>query len=190
MIRLGEMTPFGTVMKGAVQSSSKPQDTTSHVSDFEKYLLDQHKKTSMKKKTAKKKVTAALGKSKSTLDLHEEEPSVKKSKLHKSQSVGLISETSVDQKSPNEKGLSNRFDEKDKRHYSPREKDFSNYKQRNRRFKLKHQWTGDPNVSDYSDDEEGFDPNDEEWKPDNYLNEEEDGPYGNGIYLYLKSRFG
>ena len=179
------MTPFGTIMKGTAEST-ETQSTSGQMSEFEKYLMDQHQKSATKKKTVKKKHSVPLGKSKSSVDLHQEEPVVKKSKLEKSQSADELRKEyhSLSHMTPKQKRMSNRFDEKDKRQYVPNEKDFSNYKQRNRRFKLKHQWTGDPDISDYSEGEEGFDPNDEEWRPDgdDYLDKEEGGPYGNGKF--------
>ena len=179
------MTPFGTIMKGTAEST-ETQSTSGQMSEFEKYLMDQHQKSATKKKTVKKKRSVPLGKSKSSVDLHQEEPVVKKSRHEKSRSADELREEyhSLSHMTPKQKRMSNRFDEKDNRQYVPNEKDFSNYKQRNRRFKLKHQWTGDPDISDYSEGEEGFDPNDEEWRPDgdDYLDKEEGGPYGNGKF--------
>ena len=192
MIRLGEMTPFGTVMPNAPKSTlgteKQKGSQSNQISQFEKYLMDQSKKSASKKKTTKKKPSSALGKSKSTADLNQEEPAAKKSKLEKCKSDTELGTKSIEGKAK-EKRLSNRFDEKDKRQYEPLEKDFSNYKQRNRRYKLNHQWTGDPDISDYSDGEEGFDPDDQEWRPDgdDCINEEEDGPYGTGIFSLMLS---
>ena len=74
------MTPFGTIMKGTAEST-ETQSTSGQMSEFEKYLMDQHQKSATKKKTVKKKHSVPLGKSKSSVDLHQEEPVVKKSKL-------------------------------------------------------------------------------------------------------------
>ena len=188
MIRLGEMTPFGTIMKGT-DESAETRSASGQMSEFEKYLMDQHQKSATKKKTFKKKRSVSLGKSKSSVDLHQEEPAIKKSKLEKSQSAGELRKdhTCSPHAASKQKRLSNRFDEKDKRQYAPNEKDFSNYKQTNRRFKLKHQWTGDPDISDYSEGEEDFDPNDEEWRPDgdDYFDDEEGGPYESGTFCSI-----
>ncbi len=58
MIRLGEMTPFGTVTPTTEPPPSQPQgpkvvkvDTSAAVSDFDKYLLDQGSKAVNKKKS-------------------------------------------------------------------------------------------------------------------------------------------
>ena len=183
MIRLGEMTPFGTVMsnvtKPASSTATQQGSQSNHMSEFEKYLMDQSKKSATKWKIHKKKPSSALGKSKSSADLNQEEPVTKKSKLEKSKSDTDLEVKKRDKshETRKEKRLSNLFDEKDKRQYTPNEKDFSNYKQRKRRYKLTHQWTGDPDISDYSDSEEGFDPDDQEWCPDKeeYRDEDEDG---------------
>ncbi len=185
LIRLGEMTPFGTSMskinnENPSQSNAKSKQP---ISEFEKYLQDQASKSASKQGYTKKK-SSNERKRDSKLVRHEiDEPLVKKTKMLKSKSAPDLMSTSPSTKKKSHKN-GNRFDAKDKRRYQPYEKDFSSYKQRNRRYRLDHQWSGDPELSDFSDNNpDEFHPNDDEWKPggDDWIDEEEDGPYGTGL---------
>ncbi len=197
MIRMGEMTPFGTVMT-RTESNNKPHtaskpSSSNQISAFEQYLMDQQNKSVRHNNTKKGKKRKSDSSFKIS-DLKEEaargQSPERRARLEKAKLATEL-ETDASPAKSKKKRLSNRFDEKDQKQYhQAKERDFSGYKQRNRRFRLNYEWRGDPDKSDYSEDEEGFDQNDEEWKPgkEDYLNEEEES-YGKGELLVLMRNF-
>ncbi len=187
LIRLGEMTPFGTAMTNVTNASAakaktsgaKPS-TSNQVSAFEKYLIDQSKLSVVKKKTTtqKRKPSSTITASASSAQLENDESgsSAKKAKL-------VASKSTPDLKSATK---SNRFDAKDKRRYVSAEKDFSSHKQSSRRFRVKHEWSGDPDP-DVSDDagEDASGDDDAEWRPsrDDVIDDDENDDEGDFHFL-------
>ena len=186
LIRLGEMTPFGTSMSKI--NNEKPGQTSQKskqpMSEFEKYLQDQAAKSASKQGYTKKKSANEKKRPSNLVPPESDEPVAKSAKMFKLNSSPDLLSTHPSSKRKSTKG-GNRFDAKDKRRYQPYEKDFSSYKQRNRRYRLDHQWSGDPDLSDFSDNnQDEFNPSDDEWKPgrDDWMDEEQDGPYGTGLW--------
>ncbi|XP_074647554.1 DNA excision repair protein ERCC-6-like [Tubulanus polymorphus] len=149
LLRLGEMTPFGTRMNFAVDTQVEPpipapKPPKPEMTDFEKYLLGQETKTSTKKqlKTPSKKKQNS-GQEKVTRDRKYSSEPKSKSGAQSSRK----SESKTDEFVRKYPG-GNFFDKKSK-NPTQTEKDFSNYKSFKAKFpKLKHAFSGDGRISD------------------------------------------
>jgi hypothetical protein len=183
MIRAGEMTPFGTVVKKTEKLKPTIRASTSEPTDFEKFLMGQddkiEKKTTSKVKKPTSTDTVKLKKNMS-------EPNLEKFKKHarKMDAEGIAHEKRLldiakgRQKERKRKGSPEReyspkrrksadddtrqrqkmnyFDAKDKRSYRT-EADFSNWQSSKAKDpKLEHEWTGDSEV-DYDGGEGSVD---------------------------------
>ncbi len=179
MIRLGEMTPFGSIMK--------PKPSGPHLangaSDFDKYLLDQSQKAMNVKRVKIKKKSSTPSKRGSDeagcSDQRQDGPVKKRAKLRKSMSDSRISDKDIFVQNYNVK-RPNLFDAKDKRTYwNANETDFSHRKPWRRRLhaRLGHNFSEDRALSDNDEDydNEGYMMPEEEYIPpqDSMLDEEE-----------------
>ena len=178
MIRLGEMTPFGSTVSAPTDSSkaSKPRKAEG-MTDFEKYLKDQESKMSKAKKAHKTK----MKKSATASDLQNKDRKV----LPKNKLKRTHSETSIGDGSLREPG--NRFDEADRRHYWSGESDTSRWHIRQRRShaRLGHNFSEDGRLSDYEEDGETF--GDEDYVPhaDEIIDDDEDFSAAGQIWVLL-----
>ena len=189
MIRLGEMTPFGTVMdfkgKPSAPPKPKPKIVTDKMSDFEMFLMGQDAKNANRKSVTKK----TLAKATKTAEISNSNSEVitslkRKHKIHKAKSESDLKRVKSDSgsdrsESPqfdaegghmyNKRSDKNMFDIKDKRNYRPSEIDFSHSrfqrKKKSRFPKLQHEFSGDADL-DYGD-EQLWDPDaEDEYVPD------------------------
>lgn len=169
MIKLGEMTPFGTVMKTAFGTVMKTADVKkqssaaekiavapkpSVVSDFEMFLQNKDDKYSSKKGKALKHKPLSCSKSSHT-------------KLHHSGAKVINGQSIAGGSKPTK---SNWFDEHDKKVYRT-EKDFSSTGIKRKLPKLKHNFSDDPELSDPPCDDE------DEWDDQEDGSEEEYRPH-------------
>ena len=160
MVRLGQMTPFGTVMKfsndkvdgTAEGKKNKPQ----HLSDFEKYFMAQDKLA--KGKVPKKSSSQEQSEQSKTPAQNDSSPKTKKKRK-------------VDEREGSTSGdkrkRENIFDAKDKRVYHSGERDYSNWKQYRRKSSIHHNFSEDGVVSDCDngDDAGVYMDSEDEWKP-------------------------
>ncbi|KAK7113755.1 DNA excision repair protein ERCC-6-like isoform X2 [Littorina saxatilis] len=146
MIRLGMMTPFGTVIKTA-QKNSPPVPAT----DFEKFLVEEKGKGGKKKPVRK---TSISNLSQGSSNTHSQNSTSEHLSQH--------------QPSLSEKKASNMFDEKDFRNYDP-EVDYTQKQyQRKRQYKMTHNFSEDARLSgdEYQDEDGECLESDEEYIPD------------------------
>ena len=201
MIRVGEMTPFGTTI--AVRT---PQPTTPHppvVTDFEKFLQEQDSKAAKKKKLVKKAPSSASKPS----DIYRQGTIVsRKNKsvdtMRKSTTESSLGGKRVDQFVENTQRVSgfqkrpgfNFFDDKDRRNYKT-ESDFSKSSARKRKLfhpKLKHNFSEDRALSDIEVgdevDEEAYG-EDSEYLPPSMPSDEDMFSSGNNVVVVSGPRF-
>lgn len=149
MVRLGLMTPFGTVVKAA-QKSQPPAPST----DFEKFLMSTVTKDG-KKKLVKRASLSGSSHNGST----------------KTQSQDAASaQSSQGRPSHLSKKRSNLFDEKDFRNYDP-EVDYTEKRfQRKRQYKMAHNFSEDAQLSgdEYQNEEGEVVESDEDYVPDRH----------------------
>lgn len=160
MVRLGLMTPFGTVVK-AVHESQPPASATG----FEKFLVDSAAKGGKKKPV---KRASAPGSSRHGSAQARPQDSTSEA-------------SSQDRSSLLAKKRTNLFDERDFRNYDP-EVDFTEKRfQKKRRYKMEHNFSEDTQLSgdEYQDEEGEIVESDGDYVPDNcdmrHMSEDEDG---------------
>lgn len=186
MIRTGEMTPFGTVMKFKQTSDgnsvNKAKAGTSQLSEFEKYLMDQEKRKTDKKRlgtknTDKTKTYTDKGKSKSKPPKEYREYNGKKwvtkfvNQTEDSQSSNTSQEStkSSQRQTPNEspdaggspvsrQDGENFFDRRSKTRGWKSESDFSNFSSKRTRYpKPSHNFDSDIELSDFENGDGDYD---------------------------------
>ena len=146
LVRLGLMTPFGTVIKAGQKTPSSAPTT-----DFERFLAKRDSKGG-KKKPMKK-----------VLNQSTHHGSSKKTRLGSSSTAATQNTPSSSQTK-----AANRFDEKDFRNYN-REVDYTEKRfQRKRQYKMEHDFSEDPQLSgdEYQDEDGQCLESDEDYMPD------------------------
>ncbi|XP_064636661.1 DNA excision repair protein ERCC-6-like [Lineus longissimus] len=174
MIRTGEMTPFGTVVKKPEKPKSSIRLSTSEPTDFEKFLMGQGSKVKEKtpvkakkstssditkmrknssepnleklKKHVKKMDDADIAREKRLIDIAKGRKKEHKRKNSPEREYSPKRRNSAEDELQTQRRKKNFFDAKDGRSYRT-EADFSNWQSGKAKYpRLEHEWTGDGEV--------------------------------------------
>ena len=165
MVRLGFMTPFGTIVKAA-EKSPPPAPST----DFEKFLMSAPGKGGKKKPTKRASLSGSSRNGSAKTQLQDSAP---RQSSRNGSAKTQLQDSTPRQSSQGRPSLlankrSNLFDEKDFRNYDP-EVDYTQKRfQRKRRYKMAHNFSEDAQLSgdEYQDEDGEIVESDGDYVPD------------------------